>query len=33
MSLEGPTGGGGGIPLSILGLCPNPECSREVCEP
>ena len=25
--------GGGGIPLSILGLCPNPECSREVCEP
>ena len=33
MSLEGSYWGGGGIPFSILGLCPNPECSREVCEP
>ena len=29
---RGPTGGGGGIPFSILGMYPNPECSREVCK-
>ena len=31
---RGPTGGlGWGLPFSILGLWPNLECSREVCEP